>query len=141
MRLSIVTLTAALLIATALPVAAQKKYSGPRPEKSDVPFLQHGKKLIEVETSEARRCTGQRRDELHRTGSELDHQDAGAGAGLSVSVGQDQPGEAVAVSNGGQGRPSAPWTLPTDPRRRKDKARPLFILVSPIGKTGCSRWR
>ena len=131
MRLSIVTLTAALLIATALPVAAQKKYSGPRPEKSDVPFLQHGKKLIEVETSEARDAQGK---------GEMNYTVPGANSPTRTPV-----PEPVFLFQSDKINPERlslfrmevksgqrALSLPSDPRRRKDKTRPLFILVSPI---------
>ena len=70
MRLSILTVAGALVIAAAVPAAAQKKYSGPRPQKPDVPFLQHGKKLIEVETSEAREAPGKGEVSYSVTGAE-----------------------------------------------------------------------
>jgi hypothetical protein len=53
------TLRTAILVAAGLVVVsgaglAQKKYSGPRPPKPDVPFLLHADNLIATETSEAR---------------------------------------------------------------------------------------
>ncbi|MGD0580221.1 MAG: hypothetical protein ABSC08_14980, partial [Bryobacteraceae bacterium] len=131
MRLQIVTLTATLLVAAALPATAQKKYSGPRPEKSDVPFLQHGKKLIEVETSEAREAPGK---------GEANYSVPGANSPTKTPVPepvflfQSDKVNPQRLSlfrmevKGGQ----RVLTLPTDPRKRKDKTRPIFILVSPI---------
>jgi hypothetical protein len=45
-------LLALLALTTIAP--AQKKYSGPRPPKPDVPFLLHASSLVETETSEAK---------------------------------------------------------------------------------------
>ncbi len=47
-----------LLLAFALTLAAADKYNGPKPPKSDVPFLLHANKLIETETVEAREQQG-----------------------------------------------------------------------------------
>jgi hypothetical protein len=38
-------------------LAAQDKYSGPRPPKPDVPFLLHASNLVETETNEAKEET------------------------------------------------------------------------------------
>jgi hypothetical protein len=46
------TLFVALVLAGAL--AAQKKYSGPRPAKPDVPYLLHATNLVETEVNEAK---------------------------------------------------------------------------------------
>jgi len=131
MKLSIIALTATLLIAAILPATAQKRYSGPRPEKSDVPFLQHGKQLIEVETSEAREAQGK---------GEVNYSVPGANSPTRTPVPepiflfQSDKLNPQRLSlfrmevKGGQ----RTLTLPTDLRRRKDKARPIFILVSPI---------
>lgn len=53
------TLRSAIVFATALMVLsqtglAQKKYSGPRPPKADLPFLMHANNLIPTEIGEAR---------------------------------------------------------------------------------------
>jgi hypothetical protein len=49
-----------LVVAAALP--AQKKYSGPRPEKADLPYLLHASNLIPTEVSEA--VEEKRKDEV-----------------------------------------------------------------------------
>ena len=131
MRLSILTVTVALLFAAAGPATAQKKYSGPRPVKSDVPFLQHGKKLIEVETSEAREAPGK---------GDVTYTVQGASSPTRTPVPEPiflfqsdriNP-ERLSLFRmeikGGQ----RSLTLATDPRKRKDRTRPIFILVSPL---------
>lgn len=131
MRLSIVTFTATLLIALALPAAAQKKYTGPRPPKPDVPFLQHGRQLIEVEKGEAREAQGK---------GEVNYSVQGANSPTRTPVPEPiflfqsdriNP-ERLSLfrmeAKGGE----RTLSLPTDPRRRKDRERPLFILVTPI---------
>ena len=45
-------LLAVLCLAATL--SAQKKYSGPRPAKPDVPYLQHANNLVETEAGEAK---------------------------------------------------------------------------------------
>ena len=131
MRLSWLTLAVALLVVTALPVAAQKKYTGPRPAKSDVPFLQHGKKLIEVESGEAHESPGK---------GETEYSIAGATSPTKTPVPEpvflfqsdkinpDRLSLFRMEVKGGQ----RTITIATDSRKRKDKARPIFMLVTPI---------
>ena len=131
MRLSILSVAAVVLIAVAVPALAQKKYSGPRPEKSDVPFLQHGKKLIEAETGEAREAQGK---------GEVTYTVQGASSPTRTPIPEPvflfqsdriNP-ERLSLFRmeirGGQ----RSLTLATDLRKRKDKTRPIFILVSPL---------
>lgn len=44
----------AMLLVCPIFVAAQDKYSGPRPPKADVPYLVHADNLIETDTAQAR---------------------------------------------------------------------------------------
>ena len=41
-----------LLLSLTLTLAAAEKYDGPRPDKSDIPYLKHAAKLIPLETGE-----------------------------------------------------------------------------------------
>ena len=131
MRLSILTVAGALVIAAAVPAAAQKKYSGPRPQKPDVPFLQHGKKLIEVETSEAREAPGKGEVSYSVTGAESPTRTPVPEPVFLFQADRINP-ERLSLFRmevkGGQ----RTLTLATDPRKRKDKMRPIFILVTPV---------
>jgi hypothetical protein len=53
MRTPGLLLTITVLAAASMPMAAQEKYTGPRPPKPDVPFLYHVDKLIETESGTA----------------------------------------------------------------------------------------
>jgi hypothetical protein len=131
MKQSIATLAAALLVLTALPAAAQKKYTGPRPTKPDVPFLIHANQLIPVETGEAREAQGK---------SETNYTVAGAASPTrtpipepvflfqSDKINPERLSLFKMETKGGQ----RTLALPSDPRRRKDNARPIFILVTPL---------
>jgi hypothetical protein len=131
MKQSIATLAAALLVLAALPAAAQKKYNGPRPPKPDVPFLVHANQLIPVETGNAREAQGK---------SETNYSVAGASSPTrtpipepvflfqSDKINPERLSLFRMEVKGGQ----RTLALPSDPRRRKDSARPLFILVSPL---------
>jgi hypothetical protein len=46
--------TVFVIFALAAGLAAQKKYSGPRPPKPDVPYLLHASNLVETEVNEAK---------------------------------------------------------------------------------------
>ena len=45
---------AALLLGAVAALVAQDKYSGPRPPKSDIPYILHASNLVETEIGEAR---------------------------------------------------------------------------------------
>ncbi len=131
MRLSIVTLTATLVIALALPATAQKKYTGPRPPKPDVPFLQHGRQLIEVEKSEARENQGK---------SDVNYSVPGASSPTKTPVPEPiflfesdkiNP-ERLSLFRMEMKGGERTLSLPADPKRRRDKDRPIFILVTPV---------
>ena len=47
-------LASTLLVALVAPAQSQKKYDGPRPAKSDVPYLLHARSLVELEASDAK---------------------------------------------------------------------------------------
>jgi len=132
MKQSIATLAAALLVIAVLPaVAQQKKYTGPRPPKPDVPFLVHASQLIPAETGEARESQG-------KNGTDY----AVAGATSSTRTPIPEPvflfqsdkinPERLSLfkmeAKGGQ----RTLAIPRESRKQKDNARPVFILVSPL---------
>ena len=53
------TLLAVLALSSLLPVSGQK-YSGPRPPKSDVPYLLHATNLVATEVTEAKQQEGKK---------------------------------------------------------------------------------
>ena len=126
-------LVAALLL-SALPAAAQaqKKYTGPRPPKPDRPFLVHASKLIEVEQAEAQQNNP--KDEIVYTVP---------GATSSTRTPVPEP---IFLFEGGRFNPERlslfrmevkggqrTLALPNRPGgKRRDSARPIFILVTPL---------
>lgn len=131
MKQSIATLAAALLLLAALPAAAQKKYTGPRPTKADVPFLVHANQLLPVETSEAREAQGK---------NETNYSVAGESSPtrtpvpepvflfLSDRINPERLSLFRMVTRNGE----RTLSLPSDPRKKKDSVRPIFILVTPL---------
>ncbi|MDR3717546.1 MAG: hypothetical protein P4K98_02015 [Bryobacteraceae bacterium] len=131
MKQSIATLAAALLVLAALPAAAQKKYNGPRPPKPDIPFLVHANQLIPIETGDAREAQGK---------NETNYSVAGAASPIrtpipepvflfqSDKINPERLSLFRMEVKGGQ----RTLALPSDPRKKRDNARPLFILVSPL---------
>ncbi|MBI4890347.1 MAG: hypothetical protein HY821_06955 [Acidobacteria bacterium] len=137
MRLLVSRSLAALLFLALLPGAgmalaqSQRKYTGPRPPKPDVPFLLHVGKLIEAETLTA--TESQTKDGSLYTIS---------GAASSVrtpvpepiflfqsdKVNPDKLTLFKMESRGG----SRTLLLPAAGKRKKDGPRPLFVLVSPL---------
>jgi len=131
MKLSIATLATVLLVLAVLPAAAQKKYTGPRPPSPDAPFLIHAGKLLPVETGEARESQGK---------NETNYTVNGAASPTKTPIPEPvflfqsdkiNP-ERLSLyrmdAKGGQ----RTLSLPADPRKRKDNARPIFILVTPL---------
>ena len=131
MKQSIATLAAALLVLAALPAAAQMKYTGPRPPKPDVPFLVHANQLLPVETGDAHEAQGK---------GETNYSVPGAASPTRTPI-----PEPVFLFQSDKINPERlslfrmvprsgerTLTLPADPRKRKDSARPIFILVTPV---------
>ena len=131
MKQSIATLAATCLLLAALPAAGQKKYTGPRPTKADVPFLIHGNRLIPIETSEAREAQGK---------SETNYTVEGEFSPtktpipepvflfLSDKINPERLSLFRMVTRSGQRTVS----FAADPRKRKDGSRPIFILVTAV---------
>ena len=131
MKLSIATLATVLLALAALPAAAQKKYTGPRPPSPDAPFLIHAGKLLPVETGEARESQGKNETNYTVNGSSSPTKTPIPEPVFLFQSDKINP-ERLSLyrmeAKGGQ----RTLSLPTDPRRRKDNARPIFILVTPL---------
>jgi hypothetical protein len=131
MKTSIATLAAVVLLLAAMPAAAQKKYSGPRPPKPDAPFLVHAGQLLPVETLEAHESQGK---------SETHYAVDGAASPTRTPV-----AEPVFLFQSDKINPERlslfrmeikgnqrTLAIPSDARKRKDNARPVFILVTPL---------
>ncbi|MBK5290636.1 MAG: hypothetical protein JJE04_02945 [Acidobacteriia bacterium] len=113
-----------------LSMGAQKKYSGPRPPKPDFPYLLHGANLVTTEAGEARE--EKRKDE---TANII------AGTASTARTPLAEPiflmdSEKLAskmelyrmeVKNGNR-----EVSLPNNPRKRKDSARPLRLSISRV---------
>jgi len=131
MKQSIATLAAALLVLTALPAAAQKKYSGPRPPKPDVPFLVHASQLIPVETQEARESRGKSETNYTVSGEASPTRTPIPEPAFLFESDKINP-ERLSLfkmeTRGGQ----RTLSLPAESRKRKDNAKPIFILVTPL---------
>jgi hypothetical protein len=131
MKLSIATLATVLLALAALPAAAQKKYTGPRPPSPDAPFLVHAGKLLPVETGEARESQGKNETSYTVNGAASPTKTPIPEPVFLFQSDKINP-ERLSLyrmeAKGGQ----RTLSLPADPRRRKDNARPIFILVTPL---------
>jgi hypothetical protein len=131
MKTSIATLAALVLVLAALPAAAQKKYTGPRPPKPDVPFLIQAGNLVPIEAGEARESQGK---------NETNYTVDGAASAIKTPVPEPvflfqsdkiNP-ERMSLFKMETRNGQRTLSLPADPRRRKDSSRPLFILVTPL---------
>ena len=131
MKMSIATLVAAVLLLAALPAAAQKKYTGPRPPKPDALFLIHAGKLLPVETSEARESQGKNDTNYAVDGSASSTKTPVPEPVFLFQSDKINP-ERLSLfrmeTKGGQ----RTLSIPSDSRKRKDNSRPIFILVTPL---------
>lgn len=131
MKLSIATLAAALLMVAALPAAAQKKYTGPKPPKADAPFLVNANQLVPIETGEARESQGK---------NETNYVVEGAASPVKTPIPEPvflfqsdkiNP-ERISLYKMETKNGQRTLALPSDARKKKDNARPIFILVTPL---------
>ncbi len=131
MQPSLATLTAVLLALTALPAAAQKKYTGPRPLSPDAPFLVHAGKLVPVETGAARESQGKNETSYTVEGSASPTKTPvpePVFLFLSDKINPERLSLYKMETKSGQ----RTLAIPSDPHKKKDNARPIFILVTPL---------
>jgi hypothetical protein len=131
MKLSIAILSVVLFALSVLPAAAQKKYTGPRPPSADAPFLVHAGKLLPVETSTARESQGKSETNYAVDGSTSSTKTPVPEPVFLFQSDKINP-ERLSLykmeTKGGQ----RTLSIPSDPRKKRDNARPIFILVSPL---------
>jgi hypothetical protein len=133
-------LVLALTIAAcvAAPVFAEKKYTGPRPPKTDVPFLQHASTLIEVEKGEA--------DEAHSHGN-ITYSVAGATSRTRTPVPEPvfyfqsdkiNPEHMVLYK---MDTKSGQRTLTMPEQGRRKDTHPIFMLIDPVSSSVPGLWK
>jgi hypothetical protein len=131
MKTSIATLATILVFLAALPAAAQKKYTGPRPSKPDVPFLVHAGNLLPVETGEARESQGKSETNYALEGSASPTKTPIPEPVFLFQSDKINP-ERLSLYRMEARNGQRTLAIPSDPRKKKDSARPIFILVTPI---------
>jgi hypothetical protein len=131
MKTSIATLAAAMVVLTALPATGQKKYTGPRPPKADAPFLVHANQLLPVETGEARESQGKSETNYTVEGSASPTRTPIPEPVFLFQSDKINP-ERLSLYRMESRNSQRTLSLPSDPRRRKDNSRPIFILVTPL---------
>ncbi len=122
-----------LLLAVVAAGQAARKWSGPRPEKPDVPFLLHVDKLVETEA-------GMAVEAKSKDGSLY----TVPGAGSPVKTPMPEP---IFLFQAGKTNPERmtlfrmetkdgrrSLLLPDPGKRKKDAARPVFMLVTALDK-------
>jgi hypothetical protein len=131
MKTSIATLAALVLLLAALPAAAQKKYSGPRPPKPDAPFLVHAGQLLPVETLEARESQGKNETHYAVNGAASPTRTPVPEPVFLFQSDKINPERLSLYKMETKGNERT-LSIPSDARKRKDSARPVFILVTPL---------
>jgi hypothetical protein len=133
MRLLVCGCAALLLAGLFAPLAAQsaKKYSGPRPEKADIPYLLHATKLIELEKSAAEETTTREGRLYTVPGAESPVKTPVAEPILLLKADKIDPNRLVLYRMTPRGG-SRTLLLPEAGRRRKDGPKPVFMLVTAL---------
>lgn len=123
----------AVLLLALLPAAAQapRKYSGPRPEKPDLPYLLHASKLIPIETGVATESKIKEGTLYTVPGAESPVKTPVPEPIFLFRADRINP-ERLALyrmtPRGGQ----RTLLFPESGRRRRDGPRPVFLLVTPL---------
>lgn len=122
-----------LLLSTFAAGQAAKKWAGPRPDKPDVPFLLHVDKLIETEAGTA--TEGKSKDGSLYTvpGAASPVKTPMAEPIFLFQAGKINPERMTLFrmeTKGGQ----RSLLLPEPGKRKKDAARPLFMLITALDK-------
>ncbi len=115
--------------ALVLPALAQNKYSGPRPEKADVVYLQHVDKLIETENGEAVQTEEKNKTVYRVAGATSPVRTPMAEPIMLFRAGKINPDKLtlyrMTVENG-----QRTLVFPTKPG--KDSPKPIYVVVAPL---------
>jgi hypothetical protein len=127
------TMVAAMLAALAMQAAKaqNKKYDGPRPEKSDVVYIRHLKKLIETEVSEAKQSEEKNKTVYRVAGATSPARTPMAEPILlfrSEKINPDKLTLYKMTVEGGQRVLSFPN------KRGKDTPRPIYTMLTPLDR-------
>lgn len=125
------SLAAGLLLLTAASAQSQRKYEGPRPPKPDVPFLLHAGKLTETETGTA--AESQTKDGTLYTvsGATSPARTPVPEPILLFQADKINPDKLTLFRMEARGSQRT-LLLPQAGKRKKDSAKPVFMLVSPL---------
>lgn len=124
---------AALVLLALVPAAAQaqKKYTGPRPAKADVPYLLHATKLIEVEKSVAAETKTKEGTLYSVPGAESPVKTPVPEPIFLFRAEKINPDSLVLYRMTPRGG-NRTLLVPEQARRRRDGPKPVFILVTPL---------
>ncbi|MGQ9918370.1 MAG: hypothetical protein ACUVS7_13205 [Bryobacteraceae bacterium] len=124
-------ISAAVMILLPIPAPAQssRKYTGPRPEKPDVPYLLHASRLIEVEKSVAAESKIKEGTLYTVPGAESPVKTPVPEPIFLFRAGKINP-ESLALYRMTPRGGSRTLLFPPEGKRRKEGPRPVFILVT-----------
>jgi hypothetical protein len=131
MRNLLLPLLAAGLLLPQAWAQSPRKYDGPRPPKPDVPFLLHAGKLVELEVSTATETQTKNGTLYTVPGATSPARTPVPEPIMLFESGRINPDKLSLFrmeSRGGQ----RTLLLPAPGKRKKDSARPIFMLVNPL---------
>jgi len=120
-----------LLLLLSVPAAAQssRKYTGPRPDKADVPYLLHASRLIELEKSVATESKTKDGTLYAVPGAESPVKTPVPEPIFLFKAGTINP-ESLSLFRMVPRSGSRTLQFPPEGKRRKDGPRPVFVLVT-----------
>lgn len=124
-------LALALLLGCAATAQSQKKYSGPKPPKADVPFLLHATKLVETEVLTATESQEKNAQVYTVPGSTSPARTPLSEPILLFQSDKINPDKLSLFKLEVRGG-NRVLVLPDSGRRKKDSVRPLFLMVTPL---------
>lgn len=131
MRIQVLRLSAALLILAGVAVA-QKKYTGPRPPKPDVPFLVHAGKLVETESNTAAESQGKDGTVYTVSGATSPARTPMPEPIMIFQSDKINPDRLSLYKMEVKGGSRSLVIPPAGKRGKKDAVRPLFLMVTPL---------
>jgi hypothetical protein len=131
MRRLVIRLAAALLLLSAAALA-QKKYSGPRPPKPDVPFLLHAGQLVEAETGTAKESQEKDGTVYTISGATSTARTPLPEPIFLFQADKINPDRLSLFKMEVRGGNRVLVLPPAGKRGKKDSARPLFLMVTPL---------
>jgi hypothetical protein len=124
-------LAVALLLGCAATAQSQKKYSGPKPPKADVPFLLHAGALVETESLMAK-DSQEKNSQVYTVAGATSPARTPLSEPILLFQSDKINPDKLSLFRMDVRAGSRILVLPEPGKRKKDGPRPLFLMVTPL---------